>query len=119
MEADLVKGKRGERELLDLFGRLAPAQQDKMIAFAELLAGGAPDVSRGERVIIARSTRETVTMALRRLVRSYPMLDRRRLMGEASQLMAQHALEGRAASEVIDDLEAMFERHYKKMKSDK
>jgi hypothetical protein len=114
-----VKGKGGERELLDLFGRLAPAQQDKLIAFAELLAGGAPNASRGERVIIARPTRETVTMALRRLVRSYPMLDRRRLMGEASQLMAQHALEGRAASEVIDDLEAMFERHYKKMKSDK
>ena len=119
MEADPGKGKRDERDLLDLFGRLEPAQQDKLMAFAELLAGGAPDAHRGERVIIARPTRETVTMALRRLVRSYPTLDRRRLMGEASRLMAQHALEGRAASEVIDDLQAMFESHYKKMKSDK
>ena len=113
-----MKGKRGERELLGLFGRLAPTQQEKLIAFAELLAGGAPDASRGERVIIARPTRETVTMALRRLVRSYPMLDRRRLMGEASRLMAQHALEGRPAAEVIDELEALFERHYEQLKSE-
>jgi hypothetical protein len=34
-------------------------------------------------------------------------------MAEASQFMAQHALEGRAAREVIDDLEAVFARHYK------
>jgi hypothetical protein len=118
MEVDPVKGKGGERELLDLFGRLAPAQQDKLIAFAELLAGGAPAAGSGKRVIIARPARETVTMALRRLVRSYPMLDRRRLMGEASRLMAQHALEGRAASEVIDDLEAVFERHYEQRKAE-
>ena len=117
MEADPVKGKGDERELLDLFGRLAPTQQDKLIAFAELLASDAPDAGRGERVIIARPARETVTMALRRLVRSYPMLDRRRLMGEASRLMAQHALEGRPAAEVIDELEALFERHYEQLKS--
>jgi hypothetical protein len=29
--------------------------------------------------------------------------------------MAAHALEGRAAAEVIDDLEAVFARHYKAM----
>ena len=51
--------------------------------------------------------------AIRRLVRTFPMLDRKRLMAEASQFMAQHALEGRAAREVIDDLEAVFARHYK------
>jgi hypothetical protein len=44
------------------------------------------------------------------------MLDRRKLMGEASRLMAQHALEGRAAAGVIDELEAAFARHYQKMK---
>ena len=82
------------------------------MAFAELLAG---DPSPGERVIIARPTRETVAMALRRLVRSYPMLDRRRLMGEASRLMAQHALNGRPVAEVIDDLEKVFAQHYQKL----
>jgi hypothetical protein len=40
------------------------------------------------------------------------MLDRKRLMAEASQFMAQHALEDRPAREVIDELEAVFARHY-------
>ena len=105
--------------MLGLFERLTPDQQNKLMSFAELLAGdavGAKGSRRGEHVAIERPTRETVTMALRRLVRSYPMLDRRRLMGEASRLMAQHALEGRAASEVIDDLEAVFARHYQRDK---
>jgi len=35
---------------------------------------------------------------------------------EASQFMAQHALEGRAAREVIDDIEAVFARHYQREK---
>src|SRR5688572_28856521 len=112
--ADGGRVKSQEKRLLGVFGRLAPEQQEKLMAFAELLAG---DPSPGERVIIARPTRETVTMPLRRLVRSCPMIDRRRLMGAASQLMAQHALEGRAASEVIDDLEAVFARHYEQHKS--
>jgi hypothetical protein len=40
-------------------------------------------------------------------------------MAEASQFMAQHALEGRPAHEVIDELEAVFARHYQKMRGDK
>ena len=35
---------------------------------------------------------------------------------EASQFVAQHALEGRAAREVIDDIEAVFARHYQREK---
>ena len=56
-----------------------------------------------------------VTMAIRRLVRTYPMLDPKRLMAEASQFMAQHALNGRPAVEVIDELEKVFARHYQGM----
>jgi predicted metal-dependent hydrolase len=102
-----------EGKLLELFGRLAPEQQDKLIAFTEFLTAGTPDgAAATEPLAIPRPAGETVTMAIRRLTRAYPMLDRRRLMGEASRFMAQHALEGRAASEVIDDLEAVFERHF-------
>jgi len=46
------------------------------------------------------------------------MLDRRKLMAEASQFMAQHALEGREAAAVIDELEAVFVRHYQQFKSE-
>ena len=110
---------REEERLLDLFDRLAPEQQDGLIAFAEFLAGKPPegaDLGR-EPLAVSRPEVETVTMAIRRLVQTYPMLDRRRLMAEASRFMAQHALEGRAAAAVIDDLELVFSRHYEKWKA--
>lgn len=102
-----------ERKLLELFGRLEAGQQDKLIAFAEFLAAEVPaGAAASEPLAIPRPAGETVAKAIRRLTRTYPMLDRRRLMVETSQFMAQHALEGRAANEVIDDLEAVFARHY-------
>ena len=111
--------RREEKKLLDLFERLAPEQQDRLIAFAEFLGGSAADAAgaASEPVAIPRPDGETVPMAIRRLVRTFPMLDRKRLMAEASQFMAQHALEGRAAAEVIDELEAVFARHYQKMRN--
>lgn len=110
-----------EQKLLDLFERLRPEQQDQLIAFAEFLAAGGPPEERPARepVNLPRPATETVTMAIRRLVRTYPMLDRRRLLGEASRFVAQHALEGRPAAEVIDELEIVFARHYKAMRNDK
>ena len=111
------KAEGADKDLLDLFGLLAPGQQDKLLAFAEILAARAPAAGNGKAAAVPRPARETVTMAIRRLVRSYPMLDRRLLMAEASELVAQHALQGRAASEVIDDFEALFVRHYEQQKS--
>ena len=109
--------KRDEKQLLDLFERLAPERQDGLIAFAEFLGGSAPHAAgtASEPVAIPRPDGERVTMAIRRLVRTYPMLDPKRLMAEASQFMAQHALNGRPAVEVIDELEKVFARHYQGM----
>ncbi len=105
---------RGEEgKLLELFGRLGDEQQDRLIAFAKFLAAGAMEAGDApEPVATPRPAGESVTLAIRRLVRAYPMLDRRRLMGETSKFMAQHALEGRAAAEIIDELEVVFARHY-------
>jgi hypothetical protein len=58
---------------------------------------------------------ETVVAAIRRLSASYPMLDRRRLLNTTSSLMAQHILQGRAAAEVIDQLEQAFLEHYREL----
>ena len=109
--------KRDEKQLLDLFERLAPEQQDRLIAFAEFLGGSAPHAAgtASEPVAIPRPDGETVMLAIRRLVRTYPMLDRKRLMAEASQFMAQHALNGRPAVEVINELERVFARHYREL----
>ena len=112
--------KGDEKQLLDLFERLAPEQQDGLIAFAEFLGGSVPNAAgtASEPVAIPRPDGEMVPMAIRRLVRTYPVLDRKRLMAEASQFMVQHALEGRPAHEVIDELEAVFARHYRRMKDE-
>ena len=108
-----------EKKLLELFERLETGQQDKLIAFAEFLAADAPvEAAVSEPMAIPRPAGETVTMAIRRLTRTYPMLDRRRLMVETSQFMAQHALEGREASAVIGELEAVFARHYQQYRSE-
>ena len=112
-----------EQKLLEIFERLAPAQQETLISFAEFLTErsdepGAAAASSGEVVPITRPAGETVTMAIRRLVMTYPMLDRRKLMAEAAHFMAQHALEGRDAREVIDELEGVFRRHYRKMRDE-
>ncbi len=109
---------KGEKKLLDLFDQLTSEQQDKLIAFAEFLNAGAPEGPVAtEPAAIPRPAAETVTMAIRRLTKTYPMLDRRRLMGEASQLLAQHALEGRPSVAVIDDLEVLFSRSFEQHKS--
>jgi hypothetical protein len=107
--------KRDEQKLLAIFECLAPEQQDKLIEFAEFLAvseAGDDEPVAAEPRVVPRPAQETVTMAIRRLVTTYPMLDRRRLMAEASQFLAEHALHGRAAHEVIDELEIVFARHF-------
>lgn len=109
------------KKLLELFGKLAPEQQETLMAFAEFL------VTREERgsaaapaqpLPIERPAEETVVMAIKRLVRTYPMLDRRKLLGETSRFIVEHALEGRAAAEVIDELEVAFAKHYREMQND-
>jgi hypothetical protein len=109
---------KGEQKLLDLFDQLTSEQQEKLIAFAEFLtASPTGEAVASEPLAIPRPAAETVTMAIRRLVRSYPMLERRHLMGEASQLLAQHVIQGRPSAEVIDDLEALFAGHYEQHKA--
>ncbi len=114
-----------EARLLGVFRALTAPDRHALQAFAEFLAlrgdAGVAAIRRaddaGDTGIAApqpeaRPADESVVMAIKRLTRSYPMLDRRKLMGPTSLLMSQHALQGRAASEVIDELEIVFERHY-------
>lgn len=97
-----------EDVLLGIYRGLDAQGRRRLLACAEALAK--PAVAAQPE---PRPAEESVVLAIRRLKRSYPMLDRRCLMGPASALMAQHALQGRAAAEVIDELELVFERHYR------
>jgi hypothetical protein len=109
-----MTGNERRQALLAAFDRLDARRQDMLMEFAATLAardgGSAPMAMRPG----PRPADESVVAAIRRLTRAYPAAGRRRLMGPVSVLMAQHALQGRPAKEVIDELEAAFERDHSK-----
>lgn len=115
-------GDDAEARLLAVFRALAAPDRHALQAYAEFLAvrgvavtAEADSVADAGAVSLQPESRpegESVVMAIKRLTRTYPMLDRRKLMGPTSLLMSQHALQGRAATAVIDELELVFERHY-------
>jgi len=47
------------------------------------------------------------------------MLDRAELLNETSSLMASHVLGGKDAHDVIDEIEALFARHYSRYLQDR
>ncbi|QKT04573.1 Crp/Fnr family transcriptional regulator [Ectothiorhodospiraceae bacterium 2226] len=109
------------RRLLDTVEALGAAERDMVLAFAEFLAQrGAPSEPEPlpEPQIIPRPERESVVGALKRLSASYPMVDKGKMLNETSALVAQHVVQGRAAEEVIDELEVLFLRQYEKLKQD-
>ncbi len=102
-----------EQELLRLFSSLEPAQRQSLLDFARFLSSQAGPNEAGsdlpsEPLGLPRPDQETVVEAIRRLSRNYPMLNRDELLHESAALMSGHVLQGRPASEVIDDLEALF-----------
>lgn len=63
---------------------------------------------------LPRPAEESVVAAMKRLRQSYHMLDHSKMLHECSGLMAGHLMQGRPASEVIDELEVLFTRHYQR-----
>ena len=102
-----------EKQLLSLVRRLPKAQAGQLLEFAEFLADRhAPVETATDPLSIPRPAEENVIKAIQRLSATYPMLNRAKLLDEASHLMTQHVIQGRAAVEVIDELEVLFRRHY-------
>jgi len=126
-------GSADERRLSKLFRSLDAPQQDALLSFAEFLserssagqresgphqkaysgAAGAPEVVVSQvPVVEPRPVQESVVAGIRRLRRTYPMLDSSEMLNEASALMSAHVLQGRAASAVIDELETLFAERF-------
>ena len=112
-----------ERRLLRIYRTLESESQETLLAFAEFLAQrNDARPSAAERVAVAepvpepRPAQETVIAAIKRLRRSYPMLDGGTMLQETSQLMAAHVLQGREAAAVVDELEALFAARYEGLK---
>ncbi|HHI77515.1 MAG TPA: hypothetical protein ENJ94_10095 [Gammaproteobacteria bacterium] len=110
-----------QRELMALYRRLDARGRASLLDYARFLASreASPEAPAAEvpaePLGLARPAQETVIEAMRRLSRNYPMLEKDELLHRAAALMSSHVLQGRPASEVIDDLEALFaeawERH--------
>lgn len=105
-----------ERRLLRAFRALSESRQAGLLDYAEFLLGreAEPDAQAipQQPLDLPRPEKETVVKAIKRLMGTYPMLDRGKLLHETSALMAQHAVHKRPAAEVIDELEGVFSRHY-------
>ncbi len=104
------------KKLLRLFRGLSPTRQRALLEYAEFLA--ARDEAEGliaiprEPLSIPRPAQESVVKAIQRLMSSYPMLERGKLLHETSAQMTRHLVHGVPAVEVIDELEVIFRRHY-------
>jgi hypothetical protein len=107
-----------QQQLLDLFDRLDSQQRQTLLSFAAFLTTHDGHQSEPEKdeihqpKPIDRPGEESVVKAIKRLSESYYMLERERLLDETSSLMMAHMMQGRDAKLVIDELEALFVRHY-------
>ena len=111
-----------QQRLQQLYSQLPKIQQAALLEFAEFLhqrhADPEPAVPLTEPAAIPRPADESVVAAIKRLRESYTMLDHGKLLHEASALMAKHLVQGEPAEQVIDELEALFERRYKRLQQE-
>ena len=109
-----------QRKLLQLYKGLSSPARESLVAFAEFLAAREGDGAAAEPLPaprprkIPRPESETVVGAIRRLSETYYMVDKSLLLTETSTLMTAHLMHGREASDVIDELESLFARHFEK-----
>lgn len=105
-----------EKRLLELYRRLGAERGRSLLEFAQFLAEredpGQP-TAPPKPLNVPRPDDESVVKAIKRLSATYPMLDTSPLLNETTALVGQHVMEGRDKSEVIDELEAVFEAHYR------
>lgn len=103
-----------QKKLTQLFNELPSAEQKTLLAFAEFLHSRCEKVlpSPATKQDIPRPAQESVIAAIKRLSKTYPMLEKSDMLSETSDLVSQHIMQGRAAVTVIDELEIVFQRHY-------
>ncbi len=114
-----------EQRLHDLLRALNTEQQTTLLRFAEFLVASAEELPLEVDEIrfplpedLQRPEAESVIMAIKRLTATYPMINKEKLLHKASDLMAEHVTQGRAAADVIDELEQLFAEHYHQLRND-
>lgn len=103
------------QHLREIFTQLPSAEQQTLLAFAEFLHARLPPSVPDQPHVFPRPVDESVVAAIKRLSKSYPMLDKAKMLDKTSLLMTEHVLSGRDKVEVIDELEKLFLEHYEKL----
>ena len=110
-----------EQALLKAFRQMTPTARCTLVDFADYLSRRhpvtAPPVS-DQPLQVPRPSEESVIAAIRRLAKTYPMLDSDSVFSGATTLMTRHVMGQQAAVEVIDELEAMFKACYDNLHRD-
>ncbi len=101
----------------DIFKSLPEDSQKTLLEFAEFLQSKAPEIKKevSQPLDIPRPEEESVIAGIKRLNKTYPMVQRESLLNETSNLMMQHMMSGKPAADVIDELEALFEQKYQQL----
>jgi ABC-type uncharacterized transport system involved in gliding motility auxiliary subunit len=132
----LIAGEKNDRPDKTLFGRVVDEMKNRLQQLETLMSS--LDVEHQQAVVdyatfivqqykihptedtkqepesIARPAAETVIAAIKRMKKTYYMLDPGILLNQTSALMGQHIMQGREASAVIDELESTFQTQYEK-----
>lgn len=112
------------KHLKKLFEDLDQSARQSLLDYAEWLASRSSNQHKSSDPIltpldILRPDEESVVKAIKRLVATYPMVDRGNLFNETSSLMTQHVMQGKEASDAIDELETLFKSEYEKLSTGK
>lgn len=103
-----------EKRLIKHYRALSDRARASLLDYADFLAArdngqvSIPDTP----LDIPRPAEESVVKAIKRLMATYPMLERDKLLNETSALMTRHVVHKHPAVEVIDALEHFFQRQY-------
>ena len=103
------------KKLRALLDSLSDTQINSLLDFASYLTAGSTGEQEPEvmgPVEISRPENESVIEAIKRMKSTYPMLDPQAMLPQTADLLSQHVMQGRAAEQVIDDLESLFKSAY-------
>ena len=113
--------KSAEKQLTDIFRQLPEQEQKTLLEFAEFIKSRASSLVSPvtEPLDIPRPQQESVVAAIKRLNKTYPMIESSAVLHKTSDFMMQHIMTGRSAEDVIDDLEALFEQRFRAFVEDR
>ncbi|MCK5359651.1 MAG: DUF2281 domain-containing protein [Gammaproteobacteria bacterium] len=111
-----------EKSLLKSLRQLPEVQQQTLLDYAEFLTqryAVEDELVLQQPVDISRPAEESVVKAVRRLSKTYPMLESKEIFEKTSSFMMRNLMRGEGSETVIDEMEIFFSQSYKTYIDDK